>query len=104
MCFLDSRLPGTEGRDALDAARRLWASAPGDGGPYECSVIVPGVMMTDIGPDDVCEINPDGSFQFALSADSEMLATGSISDLFARSESSDPYHYDDGDPIPNPCM
>ena len=83
---------------------RLWASAPGDGGAYECSVIVPGVMMTDIGPDDVCEINPDGSFQFALSADSEMLATGSIMDLFARSESSDPYHYDDGDPIPNPCM
>jgi len=27
MCFLDARLPGTEGRDALDAARRLWAPA-----------------------------------------------------------------------------
>ena len=84
---------------------RLWASAPGDGaGPYECSVIVPGVMMSDIGPDDVCEINPDGSFQFALSAESEALALSPISDLFARSENSDPYHYDDGDPIPNPCQ
>ncbi len=83
---------------------RLFASAPGGGGPYECSVIVPGVMMTDLGPGDVCEINPDGSFAFALSPQSAMLAVSPIATLFARSESGEPYHYDDGDPIDNPCL
>jgi len=84
---------------------RMYAVAPGDGvGTYDCSVITPGVMMNELGPDDVCEINEDGSFQFVLSPESAMLATGTISELFARSESSGPLHYDDGDPIPNPCM
>ncbi|MEM6989624.1 MAG: hypothetical protein AAF721_03980 [Myxococcota bacterium] len=82
---------------------RMYASAPGDGAPYECSLIIPGVMMADLGAADVCEIAADGSFSFALSPESAMMALDPITSVFARSEASDPYYYDDGEPIPVVC-
>ena len=74
--------------------------------PYECDLVIPGVMVVPLGPGDSCGISPDGNtFEFVMSADSILdQALGAVSTVDAFASSQEPmFHSDRHEAVPVDC-